>query len=379
MKTRVLVLGAGFGGLELTTRLSEALGDEAGVTLIDQEEGFIFGFSKLDVMFGHQKPEAVRHLYRDIVKPGVTFKQETITAIDPTARRVTTDKDVYETELLVVALGADYAPEATPGLLEGGNEFYSVAGAERVSQVLEGFDSGVALIAVLGPFFKCPPAPYEAAMLLHDYLQAKGAAGNVTIRVITPMPAPVPISEDISQGIVAGLKERGIEYWPSTKVTSLDAERRVALLEDEREIPYDLFLGIPVHVAPPVVEESGLTEEGWIPVSTDNFSTRFEGVYAIGDVTSAPVPRAGVFAEGEAAVLAEHLLAKLRGGDEPDGYNGAAVCYVEFGSGQVGKANVNFLGGPKPVGRFSPPSEETTEEKAEFGAARRRRWFGHQV
>ena len=169
-KTRVVVLGAGFGGLELATMLSEALGDDVDVTLIDKSDAFVFGYSKLDVMFGRTTLDAVRLPYRDFVKPGVRFLQETVTAIDPEARRVTTDAGVHEADVLVVALGADYDLDATPGLAEGGNEFYSVAGAERLREVLPTFSRGRAVIGVCGAPFKCPPAPSECALLLHDYL-----------------------------------------------------------------------------------------------------------------------------------------------------------------------------------------------------------------
>ncbi len=150
MKTRVLILGAGFGGLELTTLLSDEFGDDVDVTLIDKNDAFVFGYSKLDVMFGRTTLDAVRLPYRDLAKPGLRFVQETITAIDPQARRVTTDGGVYEPDFLVVALGADYDFDATPGLAEGGNEFYSVAGAERLGEVLPNFTNGRAIIGVCG-------------------------------------------------------------------------------------------------------------------------------------------------------------------------------------------------------------------------------------
>ena len=134
MTTSVLVLGAGFGGLELSTRLSEELGDQVDVTLIDRADAFVFGFSKLDVMFGTRDADDVRLRYADITTPHVRFRQETVTAIDPEARRVTTDLDTYEADVLVVALGADYDLAATPGLAEAGNEFYSVAGAEAAAR-----------------------------------------------------------------------------------------------------------------------------------------------------------------------------------------------------------------------------------------------------
>ncbi len=159
MTPKVVVLGAGFGGLELSTILSDAFTDDLDLTLIDRSDHFVFGFSKLDVMFGRETPDAVRLAYRNIVKPGVDFRQEAITAIDPVARRVTTNRRVYEADVLVVALGADYDLDATPGLIEGGNEFYSVAGAEQLREVLPTFSKGRAIVGVTSTPFKCPPAP----------------------------------------------------------------------------------------------------------------------------------------------------------------------------------------------------------------------------
>src|SRR5438477_12189155 len=158
MKKRMLVLAAGFGGLELSTMLSEAFGDGIEVTLIDKNESFYFGFSKLDVMFGHAKPNAVRLPYRKFVKPGVRLLRETISLIDPIAKRVTTNRGTHEADFLVVALGADYDFAATPGMAEA-TEFYTLAGATRLGGMLKTFTGGHVLIAVGGAPFKCPPAP----------------------------------------------------------------------------------------------------------------------------------------------------------------------------------------------------------------------------
>jgi len=167
---RVVIMGAGFGGLELATMFSDAVGGDIDVVLLDKNGSFVFGYSKLDVVFGRTTIDAVRLPYRDIAKPGVRFLQETVAAIDPETRVVTTDAGVHEADVLVVALGADYDMDATPGLAEAGNEFYSVAGAERLAEVLPTFSGGRAVIGVCGAPFKCPPAPSEAALLLHDYL-----------------------------------------------------------------------------------------------------------------------------------------------------------------------------------------------------------------
>ncbi len=173
MGTRITVLGAGFGGLELCTLLSEEFGDTVDVTLIDKADTFVFGYSKLDVLFGRTTLDAVRLPYRSLAKPGVRFLQQTVTAIDPQAKRVTTDEGVHESDYLVVALGADYDLDATPGLAEGGNEFYSVDGAQRLRETLPSFSKGHAIIGVAAAPFKCPPAPSECALLLHDHLAAR--------------------------------------------------------------------------------------------------------------------------------------------------------------------------------------------------------------
>jgi sulfide:quinone oxidoreductase len=373
----VVILGAGFGGLELSTRLSEELADEVQVTLIDKSDSFVFGFSKLDVMFGRRSLGEGRLLYQDIAKPGVEFRQETVVSIDPESRRAVTDRAVYDADILVVALGADLDPGATPGLLEGGHEFYSLSGADRVREVLPSFDSGVAVISVLGPLFKCPPAPNETAFMLHDYLSTRGVRDAVAIYLLSPLPKPIPISDDTSAAIVSMLTERGIEYWPGSTVTRLDPPAKVAHLADGRQLPYDLFLGIPVHCAPPMVVESGLTEDGWIAVDPATFATRFPDVYAVGDVTSAPVPRAGVIAEGEAATVADVIVARLKGGDPPAPYQGSGVCYIEMGGGEVARVDVKFPAGTGPTAVFSPPSDQLAEEKRQFASSRRARWFGN--
>src|SRR5512140_1407056 len=212
MALNVLVLGAGFGGLELSSRLSDALGDQLDLTLIDKSDTFFFGFSKLDVMFGRAPAAAVRIPYKNIVKPGVRFVQEAITAIDPAKRRVTTERGSYEADVLVVALGADYDIPGTPGLAEGGNEFYSFAGAERLRDLLPNFKKGRAIVGVCGAPFKCPPAPSEAALLLHDYLSERGVRDDCKISFVIPFEIPIPPSPDTSRALLEAFAERDIEF-----------------------------------------------------------------------------------------------------------------------------------------------------------------------
>jgi sulfide:quinone oxidoreductase len=375
--TSVLVLGAGFGGLELSTRLAEELGDEVEVMLIDRVDAFVFGYSKLDVMFGKRTPEAVRLRYADITTPNVRFRQETITSIDPEARRVVTDLDTYEADVLVVALGADYDLAATPGLAEAGNEFYTVTGAGVVRDVLPTFASGTAIVGVCGAPFKCPPAPSEAALLLDEHVRERGVRDDVRIQVVMPFDTPVPPSPATSDAILARFAERGIEFVPGRRVAALDAHTREAVLDDGSRLAYDLFLGIPVHRAPAVVEDSGMAEDGWIPVDPQTLATRFSGVYAVGDVTSVGTAKAGAFAERAARVVADQLIARTRGEGEPPGFDGTGACWIEFGDHEVARVDVDFFSTPgHPTGTFTAPSAETAVQKAEFGSSRRARWFG---
>jgi sulfide:quinone oxidoreductase len=377
MKTRVVVLGAGFAGLELSTVLSDALGDDLDLTLIDKSDSFVFGFSKLDLMFGREKSEAVHLPYAKIAKRGVRFRQETIEAIDPTARKVTTNKGTYEADVLVVALGADYDLAATPGLVEGGNEFYTIEGAERVCDLLKHFSKGHVIVGVTSVPFKCPPAPSETALRLEDYLSARGVLGDCEISLVFPFHIPVPPSPETSRALIAAFSERGINFVLDRVVSSLDSTRKKAVLDDGSEMPYDLFLGVPKHRVPKVVEESGLIDEdGWIPVSQSDLKTRYPNVYAIGDVSSVEVPKAGMFAEGAARVAAASILSDLKRGSRPAEYDGAGSCYIEFGSHRVGKADMNFLSGPSPKGVFSEPSEALWHEKYRLAKERQERWFG---
>ena len=375
MSTHFVILGAGFGGLELAARLSAELGHEADVTLIDKNEAFVFGFDKFELMFGRATLPEVSVYYRDLVKPGVTFRQETVVSIDPATRRVTTDRASYEADVLVVALGAEYDPAATPGFVEGGYEFYSISGALQLRDVLPSFTSGAVVIGVLGQPFKCPPAPCEAAMLLDQWLTERGIRSDVQISVVSPWGLPVPPSPDGSKAILDRFAERDIAFVNEQVITGLDPGAGLVHLRDGEAMPYDLFLGIPVHRVPAVVEASGLAVDGWIPVDRTNLATRFPNVYAIGDVASAPVPKAGVFAESAARAVAEHLITQIRGEGTPTPFDGSGSCYVEFGDDRVGRVDADFLTGPTPTGPFVSPSLEMAVEKADFASTRRARWF----
>ena len=375
---RVLVLGAGFGGLELTTRLSEEFGADVDVLLIDQADEFIFGFSKLDVMFGRTTPNAVRHHYRDLVKPGVRFLQTSIRAIDPDRRSVETDAGRFDADIMVVALGADLNPQATPGLVEGGHEFYTVDGAFSLAAVLSNFQGGRVVVGVTSTPFKCPPAPSETALLMHDYLVQRGLRERSEISLVMPLPVPIPPSPAASEALLDVFAERGIGWYPNRLIRALEPTRKVAQFSDGGEMAYDLFLGVPVHRVPAVVAESGMTVDGWIPVNPLTLETSYPGVFAVGDVTSVGTPKAGVFSERQAAVAADRIASRIRGALAGSEYDGYGMCYLEFGNEEVARVQVQFVSGQAPTGTYEAPSELLATDKARFGTSRIQRWFGRE-
>lgn len=376
MTTRVLVLGAGFGGLELSTTLSEALGDRVEVTVIDRNDAFVFGYSKLDVMFGRTSPEAVRLPYSAVVKPGVRLLRETVTAIDPDAKRVTTDAGVHEADVLVIALGADYDVAATPGLAESGHEFYSVSGAERLAGIIPTITEGRIVIAVAGAPFKCPPAPSECALLLHDDLVARGVRDACEITFAMALGSPVPPSPETSAALLEAFAERDIRFLAGRRLSAVDGARGTLAFEDGGELPYDHLLAVPKHRAAAVAIDSGMTENGYIPVDSATLRTRWPGVYAVGDCATAGVPKAGVFAEGAARVVAQTIVHQLGAGPAPERHLGQGTCYIEFGGGRIGSVDIDFLSGSDRRGSLNPPSVEQMERKSAFGSTRRARWFG---
>jgi len=236
-------------------------------------------------------------------------------------------------------------------------------------------------VSVLGQPFKCPPAPFEGSFLLHEHFTRQGIRDAVQMSTTFPMQRPVPVTGEVSQMFREGLAARAIEELPQHLVTSIDPRTREARLANGQTLAFDLFVGIPVHRAPDPLAASGLAVNGWVPVDQANLRTKFPHVYAIGDVCTGPrtVPKAGIFAEAAALVVADDIAAEITSTAPPAPYHGSGICYAEFGDGLVSKVQVNFLQGDAPSAERHDPSREYAAEKAAFGATRRARWFGHDA
>jgi len=256
-------------------------------------------------------------------------------------------------------------------------EFYTLAGATRLGERLRAFTKGRVLIAVGGAPFKCPPAPSEAALMMHDYLTTRGIRSACEITLILPLEAPVPPSPETSRALLAAFAERNITFVADRELKSVDTQRQVATIDDGREFPYDLFLGVPAIRAPKMLEESGMTENGYVPVKPKTLETRFPDVYAVGDCARQGTPKAGVFAEGAARAVAVALIARLRNQEVPVTHKGTGSCYIEFGAGRIGRVDVDFFSNPDgPTGTYYEPSVALRVDKEHFGSSRRARWFG---
>ena len=379
MRRRVVILGAGFAGLELATRLSETIPDQVDVTLIDRNDSFYFGFSKLEVMVGREAAECRatplrRHrLGRGHVPPGDGDGHRPGGAARDHRRGRPWRRTSWSWPWGRTTTWPP--PRASRRAV---TEYYTLAGAERLRDALTDFDGGRVLVSVLGQPFKCPPAPFEGSFLLHEYFTGRGIRDAVQMTTTFPMQRPVPVTSEVSQMFRDGLASRGIEELPQHLVTAIDPAAGRASVANGETLDYDLFVGIPVHRAPDPLAAAGLAVDGWVPVDQANLRTRFPQVYALGDVCTGPrtVPKAGIFAESAALVVADDIAAEVTGAPPPAPYQGSGVCYAEFGDGLVSKVEVSFLGGDAPAAERHEPSLEYAADKAEFGATRRARWFG---
>ncbi len=378
----ILILGAGFGGLETATRLRRALDETFEITVVDRNGFFNFGFTKFDLMFGRREPEACKEKLSALDEKGIRFHQAVVESIDPEAKLVETSTGQLRADYLVVSLGADIAPEAIPGFLEsGGHHFYSFAAAEWLWPLVDEFKGGQILIAIFDKPYKCPPAPYEAAFQLDDFYRERGIRQNVGIDILIPGPMPLPISATVSAGIEELLTAKQIALHKNHKVVEVDYKAKQAAVANGTRFPYDLFLGVPIHRPPAVVLECGLGDQGWIRVDPATMQTRFERVWAMGDVVQIPigdfaVPKAGAFAEDAAATVAADILRTIQGHGQVDPFQAQGACYFEFGEGKVARIAANFLGGPTPDLSLSGPSLEFRADKEEFERSRIEKWFG---
>jgi sulfide:quinone oxidoreductase len=376
--THLLILGAGFGGIAAARRLRELLPPTATITLIDQRDYFIAGFRKTWALLGDPLENGKGDLHA-LARQGIHYVQGEITALDPHTCAVTVNGEWLEGDALVIALGAELAPESVPGFSEHALSVYDPHAVTHAAGVLDAFQGGRILVGVFGPAYKCPPAPYEIAMLVKEKLEAKEIPVQVT--VFTPLPSSLPVLGPAGCDLIEErLFEQDIRFLADHHAARVEPD--AVVFKTGERLPFDLLLGVAPHRAPKVVREAGMTgDSGWIEAHPQTLETSYPSVYAIGDVTvvkmanGKPLPKAGVFAEAEGLVVAERIAATLNGQPPQAVFEGRGGCFLEVGGGQAVMVQGHFLAPGKPEVLLTEASEALMQEKVEFEKKRLREWF----
>jgi sulfide:quinone oxidoreductase len=388
--TTTLILGGGFGGIAAANSLRQLVPHEHEIVIIDKSPNFHVGAGKTWVMLGDRTLDQISKPRKSLLDRGIRFLEANVLSIDLEWKTVTTDREALHWDYLVIALGADLNLASVPGLEEAAHTFYTLEGAQHLQGVLKEFKRGDIAVLIPKTPFKCPPAPYEAAILLSHAFEARGLADKVRIDVYTVEPAPMPTAgPEMGQYLRNELALRSIGFHPQKKPVQVDSAARRISFEDGSEVGYDLLVVIPPHEAPKVVRPArGGTKltnpSGWIPVDPLTLKVTLAAtsseVYAVGDITSVPLPgrykpdvplvlpKAGVFAESQGRVVAHQIAAKILGRESSETFDGRGYCYLEVGGGQAVKADGSFFDLPHPVMQKQSPDEAQFRDKVAWVA-----------
>lgn len=402
--TRTIILGGGFGGIAAANTLRGLVGAEHDIVVIDASPRFHVGAGKTWVMLGERTVEQISQRRETLLAPGVRFVEASVDAIGLADRAVTHARGSLRWDFLVIALGADLNLARVPGLAEAAHTFYTLDGAQRLTAELARFTGGDVAIVIPRVPFKCPPAPYEAAMLLHHAFEERGLAGAARLAIYTVEGAPMATAgPEMGAYIRSELAARGIAFHPQRAVSRVDAAARRVIFEGgtdggANEARYDLLIAVPPHEAPKVVREAQLTNaSGWIPVDPRTLEVTpaaqppgaataagardaiaLRGVFAVGDVTTVPLPgrykpdvglslpKAGVFAEAHGRVVAHQIAARIAGRAPDATFDGRGYCYLETGANRAVKANGSFFEIPHPIMQKQAPDEAQLRDKFDW-------------
>lgn len=381
MGKRVLILGGGMGGLVVANRLGKALPRNDDVVLVDREKNHLFNPSLLWLMVGQRSREQIQRPLSLLQRKGIRFLNAEVSKIDLEKRIVSTSGGDEPFDYLVIALGANTFPDRLGGFSEAAYNLYDLSGVEGIREAIGNFNNGRIVILVSSMPFKCPAAPYEAALLLAAYFTKKRR--DIEVEVVTPEPLPMGVAgPEVGKMVVSMLQSRGIRFRPQHQAVRIDPEKKEIAFQNGKTLSYDLLVGIPPHGVPPVLEASPiLGKSGWVKVNPTTLETGLENVYALGDVTAIPLavgkplPKAGVFAHAQADVVAHHIEAKIKGRPPAKEFDGRGACFIELGDGRAGYASGNFYAEPKPVVNLKGPSRLRHWQKVLLEKWWLRRWF----
>lgn len=380
MGKRIVILGAGFGGLACANALRKSLGQEHRIIVVDRKKSFMMGLVKLWVMNGTRSLDDSQTSLASLDAKGIEYLNDEVVKVEAAAKRVQAREHGWlEYDYLVVALGAELAPERIEGFAGRGFNLYDSKQVPQLREKLLALKKGKIVLSIMGAPYKCPPAPYEAAMMIVDMLEKNGTRKEIEIEVFAPSPIALPVAgPKVSEDVVQMISSHAIQFSPNCKPKAVrDGEIE---FENGRREKYDVLVGIPPHRAPDVVKASGLTSSDWIPVDRHTLRTQFENVFAIGDVTEIKIgqlamPKAGIFAEGEAKVVAQEIADEISGRTPQAAYDGQGYCYVEAGSKMAGYVEADFYNSAGPAFKLDAPAEKYFEKKHEFERSRLKEWL----
>ena len=359
MRKTILVLGAGTGGIITANELSKKVGDKADILLFEKEEKNVFSPSLLWLMVGKRRIEQVYRKTQRISGKGLKIVMGDIENVNPKDISVRVNGQEYKGDYMVISLGVEQTTEYD--LNKFGHDFYTLIGASSFYNQLGNFKGGK--IAVLVPTlpFKCPAAPYEAAMLIESYIRKMGLSSKTEISLYTPEPGPMPVAgKELSGAVKQMVESKGIKYFPEHQLTKADDKKLE--FANGKSVDYDLLAFTPKHKCPTVISRTELIgKSGWIEVNRNTLETIFPNVFAIGDITfipleiGKPLPKAGVFAHYQAEVVSNNITQNILGKSDLKTFNGNGQCFLELGDGKAGYAGGNFYGSPSPLIKMKRP------------------------
>lgn len=371
--SNVVILGGGFGGVKAAITARALLPAEHQVTLIDRNRRtHICGALPLLIVGERETLQTSRSLGR-LANRGIHYVQAEVTRIDAAGRTVRTAGGTFAFDHLIIATGAEYNWDAVPGA-GAAHSFYDIGTARRLRARLARFKRGRVVIAVAAAPYKCPPAPYEAAMILRWHFKRTGASKGASIHCYTPEPMPLPVAGQSGCDVLAReLASRGIDLHTNAGVKEVAADGMSASFTDGSSLDADVIITVPVHRVGGIVAESGVTGgKPWVPVNAATLETATQGVFAIGDVNAVmmgngrPMPKAGLFASSEGETVARLIAARVLGSEPPPAFAGEGRCFLAYSGTQSGGVSGRFLvpGGPKV--QLDPPSRSGMRAKERF-------------
>lgn len=384
---RILILGAGFGGLTCANLLRKNLSRQHRITIIDKNTHFIMGIVNLWILNGSRTLQESRIDLKRLENKGIEFLNEEIINIDTSKKLVRTNLNkelVYD--YLIISLGAEYQLAQIQGFSHnGGFNLYDSEEIPKLRTEILCLKKGRITICITNIPYKCPPAPYEASLLINDILIKNGTRSSIEVDIYTPTPIALPVAgPKTSQDIVSLLSNHSINFHPLHKLKKV-TDDHILEFENGNKINYDLLIGIPPHKVPTAIRNSGLLKENesWINVDKFTLRTPHENVFAIGDVTeikvnpTSTIPKAGIFAEGQAKIVSQQIIDEINSNRSTNNprFDGKGFCFMEVGNKNAGYISADFYNVDGPLTSFETPSEKSFKNKIDFVESRIYDWL----